>query len=109
MMATILGLFGVTDFVEAGRMTLVDYRLRKGAHLMQELEREKDLYLQAYLNRLVKAREKNGKEYVFKEFSDFYNEKKRKNDVLGKNFATPVNSNLIAIAKRMKNYEKGGY
>lgn len=110
MLATILGLFGVSDFAEAGRMTLFEYRIRKRGHTMQQLEREQELYLQAYLNRIVKATDKKGKEYVYKDFEDFYDEMKRKNTVLGDNVATPVNSNMIALAKRMQNYnEKGGY
>lgn len=76
---------------------------------MRRLENERELYLQAYLNRVVKATDNKGKEYVFKEFSDFYDETKRKNEVLGGIYAKPVNRNLIAIAKRMKDYEKGGY
>ena len=72
---------------------------------MKQLEREQELYLQAYLNRAVKATDRNGKSYVYKEFTDFYDETKRKNAVLGNNFAKPVNSDLIAIAKRMRNYK----
>lgn len=110
MLATILGLFGVLDFAEAGRVTLAEYRIRKRGHTMKQLERERELYLQAYLNRVVKTTDKKGKEYVYKAFEDFYDEMKRKNAVLGDNFATPVNSNLVALAKRMQNYnEKGGY
>lgn len=110
MLATIFGLFGISDYTQAGRMTLVEYRLRKRGHIMKRLEREQEIYLQAYLNRIVKATDKKGKEYVYKEFEDFYDEMKRKNAVLGDNFAPPVNSNLIALAKRMQNYnEKGGY
>ncbi len=109
MIATIMGFFGVSDFDEARRMTLYEYRLRKRGHIMQRLEREQELYLQAYLNRVVKTIDRNGKEYVYKEFEDFYDEAKRKNAVLGKNFTKTVNSELIAIAQRMKNYKKGGY
>ena len=110
MLATIFGLFGISDYVQAGQMTLVEYRLRKRGHTMKRLEREQEIYLQAYLNRIVKATDKKGKEYVYKEFEDFYDETKRKNVVLGDTFATPVNSKLIAIAERMKKYEgKGGY
>jgi hypothetical protein len=110
MLATIFGLFGVTDFTEARRMTVAEYRLRKRGYTMKRLEREQELYLQAYLNRVVKATDSKGKEYIYKGFDDFYDEAKRRNAVLGDTFAKPVNSDLIAIAKRMKQYEmKGGY
>lgn len=109
-MATVFGLFGVSDFAEAGRMTMEEFRIRKRGHIMKRLEREQEIYLQAYLNRNVKATDKKGKEYVYKKFEDFYDEVKRKNAVLGDTFSTPVNSNLIAIANRMKKYKgKGGY
>ena len=105
MIATIFGLFGVTDYDVARRMTIAEYKLRKRGHVMKQLEREQELYLQAYLNRAVKATDRNGKSYVYKEFTDFYDEAKRKNAVLGNNFVKPVNSDLIAIAKRMRNYK----
>ena len=110
MLATIFGLFGVTDFKEAKRMALAEFRIRKRGHLMKRLEREQEIYLQAFLNRNIKATDKAGKHYVYKNFEDFYDEAKRKNAVLGDNFSTAVNSNLITIAKRMQKYKKkGGY
>lgn len=109
MLATIFGLFGVTDFIEAQRMTVKEFRIRKRGYTMKRLEREQELYVQAYLNRIVKATDRNGKEYIYKKFDDFYDEAKRRNAVLGGSFGMPVNSDLIAIAKRMKEYEKGDY
>jgi hypothetical protein len=105
MLATIFGLFGVTDYDVARRMTIAEYKLRKRGHVMKQLEREQELYLQAFLNRTAQATDKNGKAYVYKTFTDFYDEAKRRQSVLGANYATPVNSDLIAIAKRMKNYK----
>lgn len=107
-MANIFGLFGISDFDVARRMTLFEYRIRQRGHLMKQLEREKEIYLQAYANRVVKATDKKGKKYVFEEFKDFYDEDKRRKAVLGSSYKTPVNENLIAIAKRMKEYEKEG-
>lgn len=90
-------------------MTLEEYRIRQRGYLMKQLDRERDIYLQAYVNRAVKATDKKGKSYIFKEFKDFYDESKRRSEVLGNN-RTPVNKNLIAIARRMQKYEgKGGY
>lgn len=107
-MATILGLFGVVDFAEAGRITLEEFRIRKRGYNMYQLEREKELYMQAYLNRMIKATDDQGKEYVYKKFSDFYDEVKRKSEVLGKTFSQPVDNNLLDIARRMQKYDQEG-
>ncbi|MHB9781491.1 hypothetical protein ACXM1Q_001915 [Streptococcus sp. 10F2] len=109
MLATVFAFFGISDWTEANRITLFEFRIRNRGHIMSQLEHEKNLHLQAFLNRLVKATTKDGKEYKFKDFRDFYDEKKRWNEKLGKNHSVPVNENLIAIAKRMQNYKKGGY
>ena len=71
---------------------------------MKQLEREQELYLQAFLNRTAQATDKSGKTYVYRTFTDFYDEAKRKQSVLGANYSKPVNSDLIAIARRMKKY-----
>lgn len=111
MLATIFGLFGVTDMALAGRITLAEYRIRQRGYLMKQLEREREIYLQAYANRVVKATDEKGKKYVYQSFEDFYDADKRRNEVLGKKVTdNPVNENLIAIAKRMQKYNrKGGY
>lgn len=108
-MATVFAFFGISDWSEANRITLFEYRIRNRGHIMAQLEREKELYLQAFLNRNVKGTTKDGKNYVFKDFKDFYNAEKRWKESLGKGHSTPVNENLIAVAKRMQNYKKGGY
>lgn len=109
MLATVFAFFGISDFNKANRMTLFEYRIRNRGRMMTQLEREKDLHLQAFLNRRIKETIKDGKEYRFKSFKDFYNEDKRWKEKLGKGQPTPVNENLIAIAKRMQHYKKGGY
>lgn len=109
MLATVFAFFGISDWAEANRITLFEYRIRNRGHIMAQLDREKELYLQAFLNRAVKATSKDGKKYTFQKFGDFYDEKKRWNERLGKTHSVPVNENLIAIAKRMQNYKKGGY
>lgn len=109
MLATVFAFFGISDWAEANQITLFEYRIRNRGHIMAQLDREKELYLQAFLNRAVKATTKDGKKYTFQKFGDFYDEKKRWNEKLGKKQSDPVNENLIAIAKRMQNYRKGGY
>lgn len=109
MLATVFAFFGISDWAEANQITLFEYRIRNRGYIMEQLVREKEVYLQAYLNRAVKTTTKDGKSYLFREFKDFYDEKKRWEKKLGKNHSVPVNENLIAIAKRMQNYKKGGY
>lgn len=100
----------MSDMAEIGRMTLFEFRLRKEAYLLQELSKEKTLYMQAYLNRLAKTVDKSGKKYLFAEFEDFYDEEKRKKEILGKRTSKVNDMRLLQIAKRMQNYEgKGGY
>lgn len=100
MLASALGLYGVSSILEAKRMTLEEFNVRKRGYLMKRLEREREIHLQAYLNRLIKATDKSGKKYLYKDFNEFYNEAKARNAVLGNGHGEPVNSDLIAIAKR---------
>ena len=106
MLASAIGLYGVSSLTEAKRMTIEEFNVRKRGYLMRRLDRERELYLQAYLNRLVKATDKSGKQYVYAKFEDFYNEAKQRNAVLGNGHGNAVNSDLVAIAKRRQKYLK---
>ena len=55
-----------TTLLEARRMTLNELRLYQKAYAKRFIQVEKKLYLQAFLNRSVKATSKGGKKYVFK-------------------------------------------
>ncbi|WP_217490370.1 hypothetical protein [Streptococcus gallolyticus] len=107
-MASALGLYGVGSILEAKRMTLEEFNVRKRGYLMQRLEREREIHLQAYLNRLIKATDKSGKNYLYGNFNDFYNEAKARNTVLGNGHGEPVSSDLIAIAKRRQKLLRKG-
>lgn len=106
MLASAIGLYGVSSLTEAKRMTIEEFNVRKRGYLMQRLDRERELYLQAYLNRLVKATDKSGKQYVYGKFEDFYNEAKQRNAVLGNGHGNAVNSDLVAIARRRQKFLK---
>ncbi|EFM30296.1 hypothetical protein Javan227_0045 [Streptococcus phage Javan227] len=108
MLASALGLYGVGSILEAKRMTLEEFNVRKRGYLMQRLEREREIHLQAYLNRLIKATDKSGKNYLYGNFNDFYNEAKARNTVLGNGHGEPVSSDLIAIAKRRQKLLRKG-
>ena len=108
MMTVIFAYFGITDFAQAGQMTLSEFQLRQRAHVIQQLDKEREMHLQAYLNRAVKAKNRKGTEYIFKKFSDFYDHEKVKRKVLGRSDQTAVDSGLIERAKRMQKYRKEG-
>ena len=71
MLAMALGLYGINSMVEAKRMTIEEFNVRKRGYLMQRLDKEQEIYLQAYLSRAVKALDKSGKKYLFEKFNDF--------------------------------------
>ena len=104
MLAMALGLYGINSIVEAKRMTIEEFNVRKRGYLMQRLDREQEIYLQAYLSRAVKALDKSGKKYLFEKFNDFYDESKHRNAILGGGYGPPVNSELLAIAKRRQQF-----
>lgn len=108
-MATAFGLFGMTDWDDVNRMTKREFRIRQRGHVMKMLERERDIHLQAYVNRAVKTVSKDGKTYHYKKFKDFYDEDKRRRSVLGGLYAPKVNDSLVEIARRMQHYEGEDY
>lgn len=108
MLAMALGLYGINSIVEAKRMTIEEFNVRKRGYLMQRLDKERGIYLQAYLTREVKALDKSGKKYLFEKFNDFYDEAKHRNAILGGGYGPPVNSKLLAIAKRRQQFLREG-
>lgn len=95
--------FGMVDFAEIGRMTLQEFQIRKKAYLLQKIEREEDIHLQAWANRAIEATRKDGK-YQFRKFKDFYDKDKRLRSVL--TFApTEQEKRLLAIARRVRQFE----
>lgn len=60
-------------------MTMQDYQLRIGNIRFEQLDKERDLYLQAYLNNRATATKKKGKDIVsaYPEFKDFFDYEKR--------------------------------
>lgn len=108
MVTFALAYFNMNDLAEIGRMTLKDFRLRKQAYLMRSLEREREMHLQAFLNRNIKATNKKGDKYAIEKFEDFYDAEKRMNEILGKTNNKPVSQDLIERAKRIQKMRKEG-
>src|SRR5690625_7256320 len=80
-------------------MTLEELELRRKAYRLQQVDKERDLHWQAWLNRQVKAMKEVGKkqEYIFKKFKDFYDYEKHLNDI-NNNKINDNNHRLINIA-----------
>ena len=107
-MATIYGLLGVVSRTEAGEMTVREYHLRMKGYGMRRLDAERDLYFQAFLNRVAKATDKSGKKYLFPKFSDFYDYEKRRKEVLGFNEEQAVHNKLKERARRVRELREKG-
>ncbi|MGM9897994.1 MAG: hypothetical protein ACI32W_08585 [Enterococcus faecalis] len=65
-------------------MTLYEYEVRLLAFQLKRLDRERDLYLQAWLNNQIKATKGKKHEPYFKEFKQFFNYEEQENLILGK-------------------------
>lgn len=94
--------FGVS-LLEARRMTLKEMRLYQKAHKKRYLNKEREIYQLAYLNRLANATTKDGKKYYFENFDDFYNAEERAREVLGEKI---TNSKLLERARNNLNYKR---
>ena len=97
--------FSGLSLLEAKRTTLAELRLYQRAQAKRQLHSEKELYLLAFLNRVVKATSKDGKHYVYKDFKDFYDEEERQKEVLGEK--KKLNNRLARLARRNLAYKQG--
>lgn len=100
-----LAFFGISDLTQIERMRLSEYDLRLKAHKLRYLEEEKMVHLLALRIRDAKAVSSDKKTYLFKKFSDFYDEEARRDEVLGIKTRT-ANSLLLERARRVKQYRK---
>jgi hypothetical protein len=73
------------DPLVLGRMTLREYALRMKAVQLQKLDRERELYWQAWLTQQAQATKKQGKEIVpyFRDFDAFFDYEQRQAEILG--------------------------
>ena len=67
-------------------MTPYEYELRITAHQLSELDKEYHIYLQAWQSRQIQANKKVGKKEkaYFESFDQFFDYKKKENQILGK-------------------------
>lgn len=92
----------MSDFPEIDKMTLYEYDMRMTAYHLQQVDREYEIHLQAWVNwnvQAMKSKGKNKRVPVFKDFKQFFNYEQRVKDVLG----VPVNvEKKHGIAKIIK-------
>ena len=95
----------MSDFVEIDQMTLYQYNMRVKAHQLRKVDGERDIYLQAWANREVKATKEQGKGrrvLVYKDFNKFFNHEKYVNQILEKGIEDPKSLAIVEIMKRQK-------
>lgn len=62
----------ITDFNVIDRMTIPEFELRMRAYQLKQLDKERDMYAQAWIHRQSKATKKSGKPF-YKNFRQFFN------------------------------------
>lgn len=65
-------------------MTLYEYEVRLLAFQLKRLDKERDIYLQAWVNRDVESTKGKKSEPYYKEFNKFFNYEEREKLILGK-------------------------
>lgn len=89
-------------------MTLYEYDLRMRASRLKEVDREHEIYLQAWADYMVQATKKQGKDRivpVYKMFNQFYDYDKRISEVLDTGKKHAQEERLKYIARRVQEYE----
>ena len=91
------------SFDEVDRLTIPEYKLLMKAVRLKQLDKQHDLHLQAYLNLVVRAKKKNGKDkykYVYQKFKQFFDYKKRLAEI--ENDKSENESQFSGIGKLLK-------
>ncbi|BDQ61577.1 hypothetical protein Q9S_00862 [Enterococcus faecalis EnGen0080] len=65
-------------------MTLYEYEVRLLAFQLKRLDHERDIYLQAWVNRDVESTKGKKQEPYYKKFNQFFNYEEREKLILGK-------------------------
>lgn len=107
-MAEIFGLFGVTDYDVARRMTLREYVLRYKGYLLAFLDSEYFAYLNAFASLQVQSTDNKG-HLRYSRFIDFYDKEQRHKEVFGCQVSQVKHQRLLQIARNLRAYhEKKG-
>ena len=90
-------------------MTLYEYDLRMRASRLKEVDREHEIYLQAWADYMVQDTKKQGKDRivpVYKTFKQFYDYDNRINEILNMGKEHEQEERLKYIARRVQEYER---
>ncbi|BBM15586.1 hypothetical protein [Enterococcus mundtii] len=72
----------VFSFIEIGRMTIAEYKLRMKAARLKKLDEDNFIHRQAWLVAQAQGYDKKGKP-IFKTFKEFFDFQKNENIILG--------------------------
>lgn len=97
----------LTDEKELGRITFKHYlRLMKAARL-REFDEELNMHLSAWKRREIQMTDKKS-QYIYKNFKDFFDADKRKNELLGVQVKKPKISRIQQTLLLKANMKEGG-
>lgn len=71
MLVEALRFFNAKSLEEAKDMTLAEYQIYSEVYQLKQLDRQRDIYEQAWANQAAKATKKSGKPY-YRKFDDFF-------------------------------------
>lgn len=93
---------------EINIMPVSEYLFRMKVYNLKRIDEEHDMHLQAWLNARVKDTDKKGEKPIYKKFSDFFNLKKREQEILGVKRTSISNNMKKAVQMASQINQKGG-
>ncbi|MGI1836490.1 hypothetical protein ACRPK2_03975 [Lactococcus garvieae] len=94
---------GINNFLDFERLTITEYNFLVKVNALKKIDREEELYSQAWLNWQVQATKTQGKKEVpaFSSFGKFFDKQKAEDKILGKKREEVKNDdNLIRLLKK---------
>lgn len=88
-----------------------EYELRMRAYQLQQIDKEADMHMQAWLNHQVTATKESGKKQVpvYRKFKDFYDYESRLNEVLAPHKSSKVSPQMRQAVQRVAKRREGGH
>lgn len=102
---------GIDDLDVIDRMTIPEFRLRMKAYQLKQLDKEYDMFAQAWINRQSGAKKRSGKPFYrnFKQFFDINKFKETEKEILNQEIKPEVvkkNRLFEAMRKAERKYGK---
>lgn len=89
-------------------LTLYEYEARMHAFSLSEIDKERDMHVQAWLNHQVTATKGKDAKPAFKEFKDFFDYEKRIKELEGNKSANELSDKLKRMAQIAKKSNERG-